>query len=84
MPMNNNNQMNQAIQSILQMKNAGRNPQQIMQMLIQRNPQYSQMLTQIRNMSNGRNPQEFVMQLARQNGVNEHNMAQLMQMFGNK
>ena len=25
---------------------------------------------------------EFVMQLARQNGVNEQNMAQLMQMFG--
>ena len=81
--MNNGYDVNQALQSIFQMKNAGRNPQQIMQMLIQHNPQYSQMLTQIRNMSQGRNPQEFVMQLARQNGVNEQNMAQLMQMFGN-
>ncbi len=79
--MNNGYDVNQALQSIFQMKNAGRNPQQIMQMLIQRNPQYSQMLAQIRNMSQGRNAQEFVMQLARQNGVNEQNLQMLMQMF---
>ena len=81
--MNNGYDVNQALQSLFQMKNAGQNPQAIMQMLIQRNPQYSQMLTQIRNMSQGKNPREFVMQLARQNGVNEQNLAQLMQMFGN-
>lgn len=81
--MNNGYDVNQALQGLFQMRNAGRNPQQIMQMLIQRNPQYSQMLTQIRNMSQGRSTKEFVMQLARQNGVNEQNMAQLMQMFGN-
>ena len=81
--MNNGYDVNQALQSLFQMRNAGQNPRAIMQMLIQRNPQYSQMLTQIRNMSNGRNPQEFVMQLAKQNGVNEQNLAQLMQMFGN-
>ena len=81
--MNNGYDVNQALQGLFQMRNAGRNPQQIMKMLIQRNPQYSQMLTQIRNISQGRNPQEFVMQLARQNGVNEQNLAQLMQMFGN-
>jgi type VI protein secretion system component VasF len=80
--MNNGYDVNQALQSVFQMRNAGRNPQQILQMLIQRNPQYSQMLTQIRNMSQGRNPQEFVIQLARQNGVSEQNLAQLMQMFG--
>ena len=80
--MNNQYDVNQALQSLFQMRNAGQNPQAIMQMLIQRNPQYSQMITQIRNMSQGRNPRDFVMQLARQNGVNEQNMAQLMQMFG--
>lgn len=81
--MNNGYDVNQALQALFQMKNAGQNPQQIMQMLIQRNPQYSQMITQIKNMSQGRSTKEFVMQLARQNGVNEQNMAQLMQMFGN-
>jgi type VI protein secretion system component VasF len=79
--MNNGYDVNQALQNIFAMKNAGQNPQAIMQMLIQRNPQYSQMLMQIRNMSQGRNPKEFVMQLARQNGANEQNLAQLMQMF---
>ena len=81
--MNNGYDVNQALQNIFAMKNAGRNPQAIMQMLIQSNPQYSQMLTQIRNMSQGRNQRDFVMQLARQNGVNEQNLAQLSQMFGN-
>ena len=80
--MNNGYDVNQALQTIFQMRNAGQNPQAIMQMLMQRNPQYSQMLTQIRNMSQGRSTKEFVMQLAKQNGVNEQNLAQLMQMFG--
>ena len=79
--MNNGYDVNQALQSVFQMRNAGQNPQAIMQMLIQRNPQYSQMLTQIRNMAQGRNPKEFVMQLAKQNGVNEQNLQMLMQMF---
>ena len=35
--MNNGYDVNQALQSIFQMRNAGRNPQQIMQMLIQQN-----------------------------------------------
>lgn len=82
--MNNGYDINQALQSIFQMKNAGRNPQQIMQMLIQQNPQIQQRLQMLQNMANGKTPQEFFSQLARQNGVNEQNMAQLMQMFGSK
>lgn len=79
--MNNGYDVNQALQSVFQMRNAGQNPQTIMQMLIQRNPQYSQMMAQIRNMSQGRSTKEFVMQLARQNGVNEQNLQMLSQMF---
>jgi hypothetical protein len=79
--MNNGYDVNQALQSVFQMRNSGQNPQVIMQMLIQRNPQYSQMMTQIRNMSQGRSTKEFVMQLARQNGVNEQNLQMLSQMF---
>lgn len=80
--MNNGYDVNQALQSIFQMKNAGRNPQQIMQMLIQQNPQIQQRLAMLQNMANGKSPQEFFSQLAKQNGVNEQNMAQLMQMLG--
>lgn len=74
--------VNQALQSIFQMRNAGQNPQMIMQMMMRQNPQMQQALATLQNMAQGKNPQEFFSQLARQNGVSEQNMAQLMQMFG--
>jgi uncharacterized protein YutE (UPF0331/DUF86 family) len=80
--MNNGYDVNQALQVIMQMKNEGRNPQQVMQMMIQQNPQIKQRLIMLQNMSKGKSPQEFISQLAKQNGVSEQNMAQLMQMFG--
>lgn len=80
--MNNGYDVNQALQSIFQMKNAGRNPQQVLQMMLQQNPQMQQNLAVLQNMARGKNPQEFFSQLAKQNGVSEQNMAQLMQMFG--
>ena len=80
--MNNGYDINQTLQGIFAMKNAGRNPQAIMQMLMQQNPQTQQMLTQLQNMSQGKDPKQFLAQLAKQSGVNEQNMAQLMQLFG--
>ena len=47
------NQLNQNIDAIINMANTRKNPQQIMQMLIQQNPQVKQMMTQIQNMANG-------------------------------
>ncbi len=73
--------VNQALQNLFAMKNAGRNPQQIMQLLIQQNPQIKNTLGTLQNMAQGKSPKEFFSQLARQNGVNEQNMAQLMAMF---
>lgn len=79
--MNNGYDVNQALQNIFQMKNAGRNPQQIMQMLMQQNPQVAQMMTQFRNMSNGQNPRDFITQMARQQGLSEQNISEIQQMF---
>ena len=79
--MNNGYDVNQALQNLFQMKNAGRNPQQIMQLLVQQNPQIKNTLATLQNMAQGKSPREFFAQLARQNGVNEQNMAQLMAMF---
>ena len=79
--MNNGYDVNQALQNVFQMRNAGRTPQQIMQMLIQQNPQIQQQIAMLQNMAKGKSPKEFFAQLAKQNGVNEQNMAQLMQMF---
>lgn len=78
---NANGDINQTIQSILQMRNAGQNPQMILQMILQRNPQYQQLLTQMQNMAQGRNPRDFIMQLAKQNGVSEQNINAIRQLF---
>ena len=79
--MNNGYDVNQALQGLFQMRNAGRNPQQIMQIMMQQNPQIKQLLTQLQNMSNGQNPRDFLTQLARQNGVSEQNISNIQQMF---
>ena len=80
--MNHGYDVNQALQSIFQMKNAGRNPQQIMQIKMQQNPQIQQQIAMLQNMAKGKSPKDFFSQLAKQNGVSEQNMAQIMQLFG--
>ena len=75
------NNINDVISQIMALKRQGRNPQAVMQMLFQQNPQYQQMATQLKNMAGGRNPQEFVMQLARQNGVTEENLKNMQDIF---
>lgn len=79
-----NNNLNSIIEMIINAKNNGKNPQAIMQILMQRNPNYQQTLARLQNMAQGRNPQEFIMQLAKQNGISEKNINSLTQMFSNK
>lgn len=52
------------LQELLRM---GSTPQQIMQTLVQRNPQMQVVINQIQQ--SGLTPQQFVMQLARQRGI---------------
>jgi hypothetical protein len=73
--------VNGALQSVFQMMNAGRDPRQVMQLIMQQNPQMQQTMATLQNMSRGKSPQEFFTQLARQNGVNEQNLAQLSAFF---
>lgn len=79
-----NNQLNQNIDMIINMANMRRNPQQIMQMMIQQNPQIREMMTQIQNMAQGRTPQEFITDLAKQNGIGQDKLDQLLQIMGRK
>lgn len=76
------NNINSVIEGILTLKKQGKTPQAVMQILLQRNPQYKIMLERLQNMSQGKNPQEFVMQLARQRGVSEQNLQAISQLFG--
>ena len=79
--MNNGYDVNQALQNIIAMKNSGKNPQAILQILMQQTPQVGQLMTQFRNMSNGKNPKDFITQMARQNGLSEQNISAIQQMF---
>ena len=79
--MNNGYDVNQALQNLIAMKNSGKNPQMVLQMIMQQNPQVGQLMTQFRNMSNGRNPRDFITQLARQNGVSDQNISAIQQML---
>lgn len=78
------NDINQTIENIIAFYERGGSPQQIMQNMMQRNSQASQMQTQLQNMAQGRNPKEFLMQLARQNGVSEKNLQGLSRILGIK
>ena len=75
------NDINAVISQIMALKKQGKNPQAVMQMLFNQNPQYQQMETQLKNMAGGRNMNEFVMQLARQNGVTEENLKGMQELF---
>ena len=71
------------MQSIIMAKRQGKSPQQVMQMMMQNNPQARQTLVQLQNMAQGRNPRDFIMDLAKQNGVDEMTLGMISQMFDN-
>lgn len=75
------NDVNERIQAIMSLRQQGKDPNQLIQMAIQRNPQVQFAMQRLNNMAQGKNPQEFILQLARQNGVNEQNIKALSQMF---
>lgn len=79
-----NNNLNGLISQIMALQQQGKNPQAVMQMLMQRNPNYQQTMQRLQNMAQGKNPQDFIMQLARQQGVSQENLQALQNMFGKK
>lgn len=78
------NNINQSLQTIIQLANTGRTPQQVMQMLMQRNPNANVMMNQIKNMANGRSLPEFIMDYAKQKGVDQNLLTQVGQLMGVK
>lgn len=75
------NDFNAFLQNLMSFKQSGKNPAQLMQMIMQRNPQYNQLMTTLQNMAQGRSPKEFIMQLAKQNGISEQNIQQMLQIM---
>lgn len=79
------NNLNNSLQSIINLANSGKSPNEVINMLIQQNPNVKQSLTQLQNMAQGRNMKDFVMQLMKQNtGINPQMFDNLSRMMGVK
>lgn len=79
------NNLNNSLQSIINLANSGKSPNEVINMLIQQNPNVKQGLTQLQNMAQGRNMKDFVMQLMKQNtGINPQMFDNLSRMMGNQ
>ena len=76
--MNNNNPM----QQMLQMLSMSNNPNQVVQMLAQQNPNVQAILNQMQQ--SGMTPQQFAMQYARQNNIDINQFANAFRKMGGK
>lgn len=76
--MNNNNPM----QQMLQMLSMSNNPNQVVQMLAQQNPNVQAILNQMQQ--SGMTPQQFAMQYARQNNIDITQVANAFRKMGGK
>lgn len=76
--MNNNNPM----QQMLQMLYMSNNPNQVVQMLAQQNPNVQAILNQMQQ--SGMTPQQFAMQYARQNNIDINQVANAFRKMGGK
>ncbi len=76
--MNNNNPM----QQMLQMLSMSNNPNQVVQMLAQQNPNVQAILNQMQQ--SGMTPQQFAMQYARQNNIDINQIANAFRKMGGK
>lgn len=76
--MNNNNPM----ERMLQMLSMSNNPNQVVQMLAQQNPNVQAILNQMQQ--SGMTPQQFAMQYARQNNIDINQVANAFRKMGGK
>ena len=72
-----NSSISNNLQQVIDLYNSGGNPQQLMAIILQQNPQIQQAMVQLQNMAQGRSMPEFLMQLARQNRVNDNQIQQI-------
>lgn len=77
-------QQNNPMANILQFLNNGGNPEQMIQQLMQRNPNATKMIEQMKTMAGGKSPKEFAMQMAQQQGIDPEQLMQVARKMGLK
>lgn len=78
----NNNNNNPILNTFMQYMSMGNNPNMILQNIINQNPNYRNILTQMQN--SGLSPRDYVMQYARQNNIDLNSMLQQINNMGIK
>lgn len=73
-----NGSPNNRINMLMQMLSNGVTPQQI----VQQNPQFSQIMTQMKNTFGNKSPRDIAMQLAKQQGIDPKQLDELAHKMG--
>lgn len=80
----NTQNMSNPIEALNTFMNNGGNPQQAMQMLMQRNPKVNRIMTQVNNMRGKQSLEEFALQGAKQRGFDVDQIKNLAKKMGAK
>lgn len=78
--MPNSNTPNNPMNALMRMMSGGGNPQQMVQMLMQRNPQFNAIMNQVKN--SGMTTEQYARQYAKQNGINIDQMVNALRRKG--
>ena len=74
--------MNNIINFVLQAMSGNANPNQVIQQMLQQNPQAQPFINQMQQ--SGLSPREYALQYAKQNNININPMVQMLQQRGIK
>jgi len=75
---------NSPFDPVVQFVNSGGNPQQLVNQMINNNPQAKQAINAIEQKYKGKTPKQIAMQMAREKGIDLNQVNQIARMFGQK
>jgi hemoglobin-like flavoprotein len=83
-PLMTNNQTNNPIEALNTFVNNGGNPQQMLQMMLQKNPNVNKMMNQLNNMRGNQSLEQFALQAAKERGLDIEQIKNLAQRMNAK
>lgn len=79
-----NQMLNSPFDPVVQFVNSGGNPKQLVNQMINNNPQAKQAINAIEQKYKGKTPKQIAMQMAREKGIDLNQVNQIARMFGQK
>lgn len=75
---------NDLITMLNSLANSGKNPEQLLQLLLQQNPNANLVMQQIKNMKGNRSMRDFALQMAKQQGYDVKQVEEMAHRLGAK